>query len=90
MIVSFLPAERLDDLVAATGFNLEGTDYEYKYRWLLERIGIMREATEQAATLHDNPTTGDLLALLTQERRWAKSTQNTIASLMVELEKLRR
>jgi hypothetical protein len=89
-IVTFIPAERLDDLVAASGFNLGDSGYEYKYTWLLERIGMLRRDSEVAALLHDNPDKRDLVAAIQRERDWSKGLQSTIDSLMIECEALRK
>lgn len=89
MIVSFLPVERLDDLVAATGFKLDRVDAEYKFRWLLERIGMLRERAAMADILHDNPSKADLEAVIQAERRWSAGLSNTIGALQAELESLR-
>lgn len=89
MIVSYLPAERLDDLIAATGFDLESYPYEHKYRWLLERIGMLRERSDAANIVHDNPEISQLVALIQYERRWSAGLTNTIAGLQAELERLR-
>lgn len=90
LIVSYLPVEALNQLVAATGFNLEGTDWEYKYTWLLERIGMLKQQADMANIVHDNQTTDKLVALVEHERRWSAGLQNTIAAYQVELEDLRR
>lgn len=90
-ILAFLPAERLDDLVVATGFTLgEYVPYETKYQWLLERIGMLRRDSEAAAILHDNPEKNDLVAVIQRERDYNKALQSTITALTSECENLRK
>jgi hypothetical protein len=90
-IISFLPVECLDALVTATGYNLDTVlDYEYKYTWLLERIGMLRLDSEAAAIIHDNPEQHQLVALIQQERLWSKGLQNTVAAMQAEYSDLRK
>jgi len=89
-IVSFLPVERLDDLVKATGFDLEGIDYEYKYRWLLERIALLKDQARQVAIVRDNDDIRKLVAEIQSERQWSHGLEGTIQALQAELEKYRR
>lgn len=88
-VISFLPVACLDQLVEATGFNLGPDNYDYKLKWLIERIGMLRESADKAAIVHDNPTVADLTALIQQERRWSAGLDNTIQGMMAELEVLR-
>ncbi len=81
MIVTFLSAEGLDNLVRATGFDLADASWEYKYRWLLERIGMLRRDSEAAAILHDHPEKQELISVIQKEREWSKSLQETINAL---------
>lgn len=90
MVVSYLPVEALFALVRATGYDLDGSTPEYQYRWLLERIGMLRDEAKAAAILHDNPKVGDLVALVQSERCWSAGLSSTILALQVELENLRR
>lgn len=88
-VIQFLPVECLDALVAATGFDLAETSYDYKFTWLVERIGMLRKDSEAAAIVHDNPQVSDLVAVIQEERAWSAGQQNTINAMTVELEKLR-
>jgi hypothetical protein len=81
MIVTFLSADGLDNLVKATGFDLSNATYEYKYSWLLERIGMLRKDSEAAAILHDNPDKQDLISVIQKEREWSRKLQETINAL---------
>lgn len=88
-IVSYLPAERLNDLIEATGFDLGNAGWEYRFAWLKERIGILREQAARGNILHDNPKESDLIALIQHERRYSQAQRNTIEGLRAEIEKLR-
>jgi hypothetical protein len=81
LIVTFLSADGLDNLVKATGFDLSNASYEYKYFWLLERIGMLRKDSEAAAILHDNPDKQDLISVIQKEREWSRKLQETINAL---------
>ncbi len=90
MIVSYLPVEYLDGLVAATGFNLGESNYEYKYKWLMERIRILGDQSKEVAILRDNPEKSQLVAVIQQERRWSAVLSNTITALQAEIEILKK
>jgi hypothetical protein len=81
LIVTFLSADSLDNLVKATGFDLSGATWEYKYDWLLIRIGMLRKDSEAAAILHDNPDKQDLISVIQREREWSAKLQETINAL---------
>ena len=75
---------------AATGFALDNVPWEYKYRWLLERIGMLRERANMADIIHDYPDRNDLIAVIQLERRWSAGLSQTIAALQVEIDNLRK
>ncbi len=89
----YMPADALDALIDATGFGASfeaGGDYDYKYRWLLERIGMMKQDRDAAAIVHDHPEIADLVAVIKTERAWSAGLSQTIQTLQAELERLRR
>lgn len=90
MIVQYLKAEALDALIEATKFNLGESSYEYKYKWLLERINILTDDASKYYTLLDNPTVHDLLLVIEGERRLSAALKHNIASLHLQLDYARK
>lgn len=83
----------IDELIRATGFDqvTEPTyGIEYKCRWLLERIQIMKRDSCNSGIVQDNPEIKALVALTNHERATTEAYSHTIQTQRQQIEDLRQ
>ncbi len=88
----YIPEDIIDDLIRATGFTQVAEpayDIKYKCKWLLERIGILRQEATAGNILHDNPDMEKLVAYCMWQKGCTDARQQTINTMMETNERLR-